>query len=96
MVQTCDEFYKVILNDSCLDIANNHSIPLSSFYNWNPAINDDCSGLQADEYACVGVKTAITSRGSPPHTLSRLAWFQIEANGVESGELTLLLIGVFL
>jgi hypothetical protein len=63
MVSTCDEFYKVIPNDSCFDIVNNHSIPLSSFYNWNPAVKNDCSGLQADEYVFVGIKTATTGTG---------------------------------
>jgi hypothetical protein len=53
MVSTCDDFYKVIPNDSCYDIASNHSIPLSSFYDWNPAVKTDCSGLEANEYVCV-------------------------------------------
>jgi hypothetical protein len=49
MVSACDKFYKVIADDSCYNIANNR-ISLSSFYAWNPAVNTDCSGLQANEY----------------------------------------------
>ena len=58
MVSSCNDFYKVILNDSCYDIANNHSILLSSFYDWNPAVRTDCSGLEANEYVCVGIKAS--------------------------------------
>lgn len=38
MVSTCDKFYKVIADDGCYDIANDHGIPLASFYAWNPAV----------------------------------------------------------
>ncbi|KAJ5175095.1 uncharacterized protein N7482_000972 [Penicillium canariense] len=47
MVATCDEFYKVIADDSSVDIANANGIPVASFYTWNPAVETDCSGLQA-------------------------------------------------
>ena len=58
MVATCDEFYKVIADDSCVDIASANGIPVASFYNWNPAVKTDCSGLQANEYVCVGVSSS--------------------------------------
>jgi spore germination protein YaaH len=61
MVSTCDQFYKVIANDGCYDIASDHEITLASFYAWNPAVKTDCSGLQANEYVCVGVKSTTTS-----------------------------------
>lgn len=61
MVSTCDKFYKVIADDGCYDIANDHGIPLASFYTWNPAVKTDCSGLQANEYICVSVKSTSTS-----------------------------------
>ncbi|CAG8010468.1 unnamed protein product [Penicillium nalgiovense] len=61
MVSTCNQFYKVVADDGCYDIANEHGIPLASFYAWNPAVKTDCSGLQADEYVCVGVKLTSTS-----------------------------------
>jgi hypothetical protein len=57
MVSTCDKFYKVIADDSCVNIANAYSIPVTSFYTWNPAVKTDCSGLQANEYVCVGVSS---------------------------------------
>lgn len=63
MVSTCDDFFKVIPNDSCYDIANNHSIPLSSFRDGNPAVKTDCSGLEANEYVCVGIKPSKPGSG---------------------------------
>lgn len=58
MIATCDEFYKIIAGDSCVNIANAYGIPLASFYAWNPTVKTDCSGLQASEYVCVGVSSA--------------------------------------
>jgi LysM repeat protein len=55
MVSTCDKFYKVVADDSCVNIANEYGISMSSFYAWNPAVKTDCTGLQADEYVCVTV-----------------------------------------
>ncbi|KAJ5166767.1 uncharacterized protein N7482_005548 [Penicillium canariense] len=63
MVSNCDAFYKVTAGDTCVDIANSHSIPVSSFYSWNPAVKADCTGLQASEYVCVDVKSSATSTG---------------------------------
>lgn len=68
MVSTCNQFYKVIAGDGCYDIANDHGIPLVSFYAWNPAVKTDYSGLQADEYVCVGVKSTSTSAVVPATT----------------------------
>jgi hypothetical protein len=52
MVATCDEFYKVVADDSCVDIANANVIPVASFYAWNPGVKIDRSGLQVSEYVC--------------------------------------------
>lgn len=65
MVSTCNKFYKVVSDDSCYDIANDHGVSLFNFYAWNPAVNTDCSGLQANEYVCVGVKSTTTGVTTP-------------------------------
>lgn len=71
MVTTCNDFYKVDANGSCYDIAASHDIPLASFYDWNPAVQTDCSGLQANEYVCVGtIATSTTSSSSTSTTAS--------------------------
>ncbi|CAG8935539.1 unnamed protein product, partial [Penicillium salamii] len=70
VVSTCDKFYKVVADDGCYDIANDHGITLASFYTWNPAVKTDCSGLQANEYVCVGVKSTSTSAVSATTSVS--------------------------
>ncbi|KAL4962079.1 LysM peptidoglycan-binding domain-containing protein [Aspergillus stella-maris] len=55
IIRTCDEFYLVVAGDSCYDIAVDNDIELTDFYEWNPAVKNDCTGLQAEVYVCVGV-----------------------------------------
>ncbi|KAI1503800.1 hypothetical protein F5X99DRAFT_425199 [Biscogniauxia marginata] len=55
MVQNYNTFYKVVKDNTC------YGIELVTFYAWNPAVERDRSGLQADVYACVGV-SATTAR----------------------------------
>lgn len=61
MVSNCDEFYYVVADDGCWAIANDHSIELTDFYSWNPAVGTDCSGLQPDVYVCIGVSESTTA-----------------------------------
>jgi hypothetical protein len=67
MVSDCNSFYKVQSDDGCWAIANDKSISVDDFYAWNPAVETDCSGLQANVYVCVGVEasqaTSISSSG---------------------------------
>lgn len=56
MVSDCDSFYYVESGDGCWAIANEYGISLDDFYAWNPAVGDDCSGLWADYYVCVGIE----------------------------------------
>lgn len=51
----CNTFHKVKSGDGCYDIANDHGISLDDFYEYNPAVGTDCSGLFPDDYVCVGV-----------------------------------------
>ncbi|KAL4861861.1 hypothetical protein BDV12DRAFT_203586 [Aspergillus spectabilis] len=55
MVTNCDDFYLVVPNDSCFDIAAEAGIPLQTFYDWNPALGTSCGGLWPDYYVCVGI-----------------------------------------
>ncbi|PTB40686.1 carbohydrate-binding module family 50 protein [Trichoderma asperellum CBS 433.97] len=69
MVSNCNKFYDVHSNDGCSAIASSQNINLSSFYQWNPAVKTDCSGLQASVYVCIGVATtsaSITTTSKPP------------------------------
>lgn len=55
ITSNCDDFYLVQAGDGCWAIANKKGIELDDFYSWNPAVGDDCSGLQADVYVCIGI-----------------------------------------
>ncbi|OBT63306.1 hypothetical protein VE03_07916 [Pseudogymnoascus sp. 23342-1-I1] len=67
MVSGCERFYWVESGDGCYNIAAAAGISLDSFYTYNPAVNTDCSGLQASVYVCIslsGPATTITT-GTP-------------------------------
>ncbi|KAF3941517.1 Autolysin [Dactylella cylindrospora] len=71
MVGNCNKFYFVKENDGCAAIASQAGIPLSMLYQWNPALNGDCSGLWANVYVCVGTTTytpTLTTTTKPPTT----------------------------
>ncbi|PQE17035.1 hypothetical protein CJF30_00003757 [Rutstroemia sp. NJR-2017a BBW] len=73
MVSNCERFYLVESGNDCTDIALDSNIAISAFYGWNPALNGDCSGLQANVYVCVGTAgpaTTITSGNPVPATPS--------------------------
>jgi len=48
----------------CYDIAMYAGIALSDFYTWNPQVGNDCSGLWADTWYCIGLQ------GVAPTTIS--------------------------
>lgn len=52
IASNCVKFYKVISGDSCSSIAEAYDISLDDFYNWNPAVGDECRNLWVDEYYC--------------------------------------------
>nr|POE90692.1 lysm domain-containing protein [Quercus suber] len=56
LIDSCTNFYKVKSGDYCQAIVDSYgTFTLQSFYQWNPSVNDDCSGLKPDFYVCVGV-----------------------------------------
>lgn len=54
MVGYCTKFYRVVSNDGCWQIARDNNTALDSLYRWNPAVKNDCTGLQANTYICIG------------------------------------------
>ncbi|KAJ8128779.1 hypothetical protein O1611_g4853 [Lasiodiplodia mahajangana] len=71
MVGNCNAFYKVVKDDSCFNIAADHGITLDTFYAWNPAVRNDCSGLQADVYVCIGIIQTTTPTSMPSATTTQ-------------------------
>ncbi|KAI9167982.1 LysM domain-containing protein [Paramyrothecium foliicola] len=63
LIETCTTFYKAILGDTCIGIVNknNGAFTLNDFYRWNPAVGDDCLGLWANTYYCIGVPGTATT-----------------------------------
>ncbi|RWA06976.1 hypothetical protein EKO27_g8135 [Xylaria grammica] len=54
VASNCNNFYLVVADDGCYDIATSHGITPAQFYAWNPAVGSDCAGLWPDYYVCVG------------------------------------------
>ncbi|KAK8141797.1 hypothetical protein G3M48_009881 [Beauveria asiatica] len=70
MVNSCNKFYKVVSDDGCYNIAQAAGINLDGFYSWNPAVKNDCTGLQANVYVCVGVDSAISTMPTTTTTIT--------------------------
>ncbi|KAJ5205117.1 hypothetical protein N7491_004261 [Penicillium cf. griseofulvum] len=55
MVGNCKKFHFVVKGDICASIATKYSITVANFIKWNPAVKSDCTGIWAENYACVGL-----------------------------------------
>ncbi|BDD54501.1 hypothetical protein MPDQ_004974 [Monascus purpureus] len=61
MASNCRRFYDVQSGDGCPDLASQAGVALTDFYNWNPAVSTDCSGLQASVFVCIGTAGPVTT-----------------------------------
>ncbi|KAI8692434.1 hypothetical protein NCS56_00000200 [Fusarium sp. Ph1] len=62
LIDTCTSFYKAVKGDTCTKIiAKYKTFNFDDFFKWNPAVEEDCSGLWANTYYCVGVPGTPTS-----------------------------------
>ncbi|KAJ3545053.1 hypothetical protein NM208_g2698 [Fusarium decemcellulare] len=56
LIESCTTFYKAKKGDTCTKIiAQYKSFDFADFFKWNPAVEDDCSGIWAETWYCVGV-----------------------------------------
>ncbi|KAI8152690.1 hypothetical protein K4K49_003054 [Colletotrichum sp. SAR 10_70] len=53
IVEGCRKYYVAASGDGCWAIADANGIDLADFYEWNPALNGDCSGLWPTYAYCV-------------------------------------------
>lgn len=77
MVSNCNKFDFVNKGEGCQDVADRNDVPLSQFYEWNPAVGSTCAGLWAEVYVCVGVVG-----GEPAPTPTTLTTSTVPGNGV--------------
>jgi LysM repeat protein len=55
MVANCKKFHLVKSGHNCESISGQYGISVADFIKWNPAAGSDCTGLWAENYACVGL-----------------------------------------
>ncbi|RTE79633.1 hypothetical protein BHE90_005874 [Fusarium euwallaceae] len=55
MVKNCNKFHKIMKTTTCANIERYYSLPLATFYQWNPAVGTSCTSLLVDYYVCVSV-----------------------------------------
>ncbi|KAJ4158452.1 uncharacterized protein LMH87_008978 [Akanthomyces muscarius] len=55
MVDNCNKFHYIYKGNTCGQITSYNGITQEQFARWNPQIGQQCTGLLADAYACVGV-----------------------------------------
>lgn len=58
MVKNCNKFHYIFKGNTCGQITSYNHISQHDFATWNPQIGQDCTGLWADAYACVGIDSA--------------------------------------
>lgn len=55
MARNCNKFHYIYKGNTCGQITSYNGITQEQFARWNPQIGQQCTGLLADAYACVGV-----------------------------------------
>ncbi|KAL1858932.1 hypothetical protein Daus18300_009802 [Diaporthe australafricana] len=55
MVGNCNKFVFIKSVDTCDSVAKAAGITTANFIKWNPAVGEDCKGLWANTYACIGL-----------------------------------------
>jgi hypothetical protein len=56
LIESCTSFYFTVKNDNCANIVKKYgTFTLSEFVTWNPAVGEDCGGIWAATYYCVGI-----------------------------------------
>ncbi|KAL8366231.1 hypothetical protein RB595_004817 [Gaeumannomyces hyphopodioides] len=68
MVGNCDKFYFVPSGESCNDVLRKHGLSVSQLFAWNKAVNEDCSGMWANVWVCVGVVGGTPATTASPTT----------------------------
>ncbi|CAG7566316.1 unnamed protein product [Fusarium equiseti] len=74
MISDCNKFHLVKSTTTCLSIEAYYNVPLTTFYEWNPSVREDCTALITNYWVCVGIKgwtpaaTTISTRTTTTQT----------------------------
>ncbi|KAH6687318.1 hypothetical protein F5X68DRAFT_207197 [Plectosphaerella plurivora] len=69
MVTNCNAFATVRPTTTCQGILDWNKLTLANFFKWNPSVGSDCSGLEKNTWACIGV----IENSPPPSTTTTSA-----------------------
>ncbi|KAF5000825.1 hypothetical protein FGRMN_1433 [Fusarium graminum] len=68
LIQSCISFHQAAKGETCAKIVSNFgTFDFDTFFKWNPAVNEDCSGIWAGYYYCVGVPGTPTAKPTATH-----------------------------
>ncbi|KAM0344970.1 hypothetical protein ACHAPU_006848 [Fusarium lateritium] len=56
IAKNCNKFHKITPTTTCASIERYYSLPLETFYKWNPSVGTSCTSLLVDYWVCVGVE----------------------------------------
>ncbi|KAK1834060.1 hypothetical protein QBC39DRAFT_431849 [Podospora conica] len=59
----CNKFHYLEVGDVCFVLSNEYGFSIEDFLKWNPAAGNNCSGLRAGYWACVGVEQDAPVKG---------------------------------
>ncbi|CAF3562915.1 unnamed protein product [Fusarium graminearum] len=65
IVDNCKTFHLVAKGETCAAIAAKYKIPIAKIVEWNPSIQDGCSFLWADAWACIMTLDYVPGGDSP-------------------------------
>ncbi|KAH7147281.1 hypothetical protein DER46DRAFT_670872 [Fusarium sp. MPI-SDFR-AT-0072] len=77
LIDTCTDFYQAKKGDTCPKVIAEYknTFNFDDLFKWNPATGDDCSGIWANYWYCVGVP------GTPTAALTQTAEFTAKPTG---------------
>ncbi|KAK6502504.1 hypothetical protein TWF506_003085 [Arthrobotrys conoides] len=70
-VENCNKW--VLADTSCANILSENGITIAQFYDWNPTVNSDCSGMWGSYAYCVGISGTSTTTTSHTTTTTSTA-----------------------
>ena len=65
LISSCTRFHQAKKGETCANIISTFgTFDFDTFYSWNPAVGEECSGIWANYYYCVGIPGTPTTKPS--------------------------------